>query len=504
MREEYMVKVLAVVMISIALSWVICSRDRAEKGRKCGNDRQRYLPYLAGYLLPLFLVVVAGLSMVCYGIQVTAQMTLSMCFRIFVHISIYYAMLILVLRFLRRHIRARTCAMLWLIPTSLYFTEESWMEVSKPLLVIHMPEKMAWVLFFLWMLGFSVVLIWKFISHVSFRSHILRDAVTVTDPAILELWQSEIERAQIREPKFKLVVSPKTTTPLSIGLFGSTTQVVLPKRSYTSEELMLIFRHEIIHIGRKDAWAKFFLVFCTAMCWFNPLMWIAMRKSAEDLELSCDETVLLDSDDETRYQYAELILDTAGDERGFTTCLSTSVSAVRYRLKNIAKPQKRSSGAMTVGVIFFVLCMSYGYVALTYGRSTGAEVIFQSRDSKTCTLKYATEADDLNVITYTCKDRAAFHEYMSKLSMEQLTGNYSFTGDGRQIELVYQTPEGILSIDLSDHGIKLVPLYGEKRAISHYYLREGVNWEYLDTLLVPSVFQECDVCKDGMFQIMSI
>ena len=31
--------------------------------------------------------------------------------------------------------------------------------------------------------------------------------------------------------------------------------------------------------------------FCTALCWFNPFLWIAMRKSAEDLELSCDELI---------------------------------------------------------------------------------------------------------------------------------------------------------------------------------------------------------------------
>ena len=28
------------------------------------------------------------------------------------------------------------------------------------------------------------------------------------------------------------------------------------------------------------------LTFCTAICWFCPLMWIAKRRSAEDLELS--------------------------------------------------------------------------------------------------------------------------------------------------------------------------------------------------------------------------
>ena len=67
-----------------------------------------------------------------------------------------------------------------------------------------------------------------------------------------------------------------------------------------------------------DAWGKFFLAFCTAICWFNPLMWVAMRKSADDLELSCDEAVTAELDEAGRRRYASLLLDTVGDERGFT------------------------------------------------------------------------------------------------------------------------------------------------------------------------------------------
>ena len=67
-------------------------------------------------------------------------------------------------------------------------------------------------------------------------------------------------------------------------------------------------------------------------------MWMAMERSAQDMELSCDETVLLEADDVTRRRYAGLLLATAGDSRGFTTCLSASASALRYRLRNVSIP----------------------------------------------------------------------------------------------------------------------------------------------------------------------
>lgn len=47
-------------------------------------------------------------------------MTLSMCFSIFLHISLYYTILTPLLPLIRRYISARACAMLWLLPNYLY------------------------------------------------------------------------------------------------------------------------------------------------------------------------------------------------------------------------------------------------------------------------------------------------------------------------------------------------------------------------------------------------
>lgn len=90
----------------------------------------------------------------------------------------------------------------------------------------------------------------------------------MSDPAVLAVWQAEVDRAREKKPKFRLVTSPQASTPITIGLFFKSVRVVLPQRHYTPEELKLIFRHELVHIGREDAWNKFFVAFCIAMCWF--------------------------------------------------------------------------------------------------------------------------------------------------------------------------------------------------------------------------------------------
>lgn len=494
MSSELLLKGFFIGIMSLMFAWTVFtkydteigSENRKNPAQEEEGGGQRYTPGISGALLPLCVLTLVILSVVYYDITTAAHFTISMCFSIFLHISLYYVVLMLLLPFLRRHVSARACAMMWMIPNYLYLVYTRFMEVENPLLVLSVPEQIVWILFGIWSAGFVTVLLWKIVSHLIFRAHVLQGAVEIDDWSILEIWRTELEELQIMKPKFQLVMSPNVTSPLSIGLFRRTTRVVLPVRVYSSEELSLIFRHEMIHICREDVWAKFFLVFCTSMCWFNPLMWIAVRKSADDLELSCDETVLLGADDTTRKQYATLILDTASDERGFTTCLSASASAIRYRLKNIVKPKTRHSGALIVGLTFFVLCMSCGYVALAYGGGTGAEIIYQSRETELYTLRNITKSDDAYNIIYKCVDDEALHEYLANLSLENLTGNYSFSEQEGEYHLLYTTPEGTLVITLFDRIIKLVPLYGEDPKSSYYYVPGGIDWDYLDTIILDA------------------
>ena len=472
-------------VMALVFAWVVFSRYDNEIGTEVSeSDRQRYLPYIPGSLLPGFLLGITILGYIYFGFSGAARMTLSSCFAIFLHISLYYVVLLLILPWLRKIISARACAMLWLIPNYLYIIHQSYMQLPSPLLVITANGNIAWILFGIWMTGFAVVLTWKCIEHLIFRRQILRNSYPITDPDVLSVWNAIIEDARFKRVKFKLVTSPSVSTPLTIGLNRRSTRVVLPENTYSKEDLELILRHEIVHIGREDAWNKFFMVFCTAMCWFNPLMWIAMRKSADDIELSCDETVLLGADDAARKQYAILLLDTAGDERGFTTCLSATANAMRYRLQSITKPAKRCSGALIVGLVFFVLCMTSGYVALAYDGNTGAQMIYQGDDYGSFIIRSVSLKDDEFATNYEIADAEAFHAYLAGLTVYELTGNYSFSDSERCFTYVMDTQGGTMVVMLYDNVVKTVWLHRDAQA-EYYYVPEGIDWDYIETVIIP-------------------
>ena len=486
-------QVIVCLIFGGVFGWTIFSRYDAEVGSESAKDaesdlwgrpKQRYYPHIPGTLLPIMILTVFFLDLLFFDLLTAVEAVISMCFSIFLHICIYYLILLPLLPYLRRHISARTCATLWLLPNYLYITQLSYMELNRPLWVIHISGNWLWVIAAIWLTGFVCVLLWKIIDHLIFRRNILANEIPVTDTQILNIWDDVIEKAHIRKPRFRLVTSPHVSAPLSVGLFRRATRVILPQKPYTPEELELILQHEIIHIGREDAWGKFFIVFCTATCWFNPLMWIAMKKSAEDTELSCDESVLLEADDAGRKKYAALLLDTAQNERGFTTCLSASAEAMRYRLKSITNPTKRHTGALLVGLIFAILAFTCGYVTLSYGEISGYNAIYQGTDTATFSLEVYSLNDDTDS-TYRVLDEDALHAYLSELKLSKIVGHYSLSEDSKA-DLILRSPDSYVFVHLYDDVLRVQPLYHTDREQKIYYINDRIDWDYLHSFILAN------------------
>ena len=491
------------VLCGGVLAWVVWDRSERELADRAGreeHERPRFLPFGGYYYLPMMMLLYPILGVIVGGAQMAVQLTLCALMRVFLELGVYYVLLMAVMPWLRRWVSARVCAMLWLLPDWIYaFVGRLDLPTDGKKLVLHAPGVLVYVLLGIWAVGAVGVMVWKIGSHLAFRRRILKNTVPVTDRQTLHVWEIELERAWIRKCKWKLMRSDAVTTPLSIGLYNRTTRIVLPMREYTQEELSLILRHEIIHISRGDPEAKLFLTFCTAMCWFNPLMWAAMRKSADDFELSCDESVLLDEPQPVRRQYAELLLQTAGDERGFTTCLSATAGALRYRLKNIMMPGKKRTGAILIGLTLFVLAMCSGYVALAYDAQPGTQRIFDGQDLSAVTVSSVDPWNDPRGKDGTCMDEDALKDYLASLQPELYTENLDeyASGEQRELTVMFDTPQGRLSVRLLDQAVHVTRLWGGPDLhTDSYYLQTPTDWAYLDTLIAP-LPELCLVFPDG-------
>lgn len=484
-----MLRILIFLVLSLLMAGTAYSRYDALMGNDgipdLGNHPS-YLPYYPAMLLLVMVTLCPVLLTPFIGFARAADITFSSYGGLFLHVSLYYLVLLALMPHLRDRISARTCAMLWVIPNVLYLTTYSSFTPPRPWLIIPLPGHGWTLLLWVWLAGLVGVLAFHIVQHLRFRRRILDPAVPATDPLTRYIWEEALKEAGFRNPKYQLVISPEVKTPLSIGLLPRCTRVVLPTRSYTREELYWVIRHEIIHLARQDSWNKFFLLFCTAICWFNPLMWVAMRACAQDLELSCDETVLLFAHQSQRKEYAALLLNTAGDARGFTTCLSASAATLRRRLERVLAPAARSSGAFLAGLLFFLLAISYGWMTFSYGTAPAAQVLYSDQDTAQYHIKgieVARLTDGAQDLDYVPTDPQAFHDYLSGLSLSRLAGNYNFPDQDFSCFLF--GPDNGKLIVIS-HQVMEVTELGPGAASTYYYLPQGVDWDYLTSLLEVS------------------
>ena len=441
------------LVIAMAFGLALWLREPEETE---GEDWNRScLPLVAPNVLMGCLIVLTILCLWRLGAAETKQTMVPLLWKLALILSAYYALLLLLLPLLRRWVRPRAVAALWLLSNFAYLNfSRRGSAAARPLLTVRLglSDSALGILLWVWAAGAAAVMAFYTVRHLVFRRRILKNARPVTDSAVLEVWESVCRRMEFKPKRWgvKLAISDAVTSPLTIGIFRWTQRLVLPTRSYTPEELSWIFCHELVHIRREDSHTKFFLTFTTALCWFNPLMWFAMRRCAEDLELGCDELVLRYSDEAQRQDYARLLLSEAGDDRGFSTCLSARAEALRYRLKNVVRPAGRRAGILPAMLLTVVLLGMNGVVSFAYGSTTGAEAIFNGCAPEAYSVDNAAVYEPTEVRGYPervfcrCTDPAAVTAYLAALRLQYLAEPCLVPETEGQIGLTLCSGEGPL------------------------------------------------------------
>ena len=476
-------------------AWAFYSRRDAEGQLRCEPLKPGHKTYLIEPLmLPLYILLVLGMGLVMPGLfhldsRGIFQLVAGQLGLLFLHISAYYALLLLLLPLLRQLLSARACATLWLIPTFLYVMTYQKNIQRTALAALPLPRRFLLPALAIWALGFGGVVGWQILSHLGLRRRMFREGRKVEDEEVLGLWRRLCRYHGVKRD-IPVLEWPEVGTPMTVGCFERTMVLVLPRTSYSPGERELIFRHELRHIIRCDSRTKVFLGFCAAMCWFNPLGWLACRRAADDLELSCDEAVLEGADEGTRKEYARLLLNSAGTGRGYTTCLSAAAGTLRYRLKRVMKPGRRLTGSLAVGVSMCALFVTFGSVALADSPASARELIFDRAPQGITLDRVRVESwhepgeKYQNVFGY---DAGAITEYLVSLPLRQVyAGRYELK-EGRQLWLDYaeQADGEDVSrtwIELSD-GVLVAGIPYDGQGDLTFLVEGEIDWAYLDSLL---------------------
>lgn len=228
---------------------------------------------------------------------------------------------------------------------------------------IPVMEAVGWC----WATGAALFLLWQLGSYLALRAKLSRSRRPLTDEAILAVLERESAAAGRQKPL--PVYTAAVGSPMIVGAIKPT--LLLPELELSTEQLSLVFRHELIHYRRRDIWYKLLLMLANAIHWFNPMVWLMVYAADRDLELSCDEAVVAGRDEAYREEYGRCLLAVvrAGMSRRtlFTTNFYSGKKTLKNRLATILDTTKKRRGTLALAALLLAAAVAGSLVACTPG-----------------------------------------------------------------------------------------------------------------------------------------
>lgn len=118
-----------------------------------------------------------------------------------------------------------------------------------------------------------------------------RQAVRVTDPDWLSLAQRVALQFDVQRP-LTLLCGSRLSVPVTWGILYPVVLLPTDADQWDEERRRVVLLHEVAHIKRLDALTQLFSQLALALFWFNPLLWMAIRRMRVERERACDDYVL--------------------------------------------------------------------------------------------------------------------------------------------------------------------------------------------------------------------
>ena len=214
----------------------------------------------------------------------------------------------------------------------------------------------------IWLAGGILLMGIHLCSYLIYRKKISRNGHRIMNDFIYDLYVKLFDELQL-DRRIPIVACDRADSPMVIGFIHPI--LVLPTVEYSYEQLYFIFKHELIHYKRHDVGLKLLFVLANAVHWFNPVVWLMQRNAVVDMELSCDERVMLDSDYAARKTYAEILFSLLHNKYTNKAPLSTQFygdkQVMKKRFQNILEPSGKHSG-LNILVCTLGLVMGLGFL----------------------------------------------------------------------------------------------------------------------------------------------
>ncbi len=218
---------------------------------------------------------------------------------------------------------------------------------------------------YIWLLGVLITLLVNLSRYTRFLKHLKqanRPATEIENTILVGLLKGQ--------QNVRLVRNPLAASPMLIGVFKPL--IIIPDISFTEEQVKNILLHEVVHLKRFDVVIKWLTLIATSLHWFNPLMCLIKREINHACELSCDEAVIKNLNNEEKQDYGDTLIAVVSENKYPNGVLQATMNeekeTLKERLVAIMKYNKKSKIVIFMSVVLF-LAITGGAVIL--GGCTG-------------------------------------------------------------------------------------------------------------------------------------
>ncbi len=189
-----------------------------------------------------------------------------------------------------------------------------------------------------WLTGIVLILLWNILAMLQVRRR-LRNAV---------LYRENIYQCS------------GAASPFVAGIFRP--RIYIPFHLGETEE-NYILQHERYHIRRGDHLIKIAAFLILTVYWFHPLVWVSFFCMVRDMEMSCDEYVLVSMGQDIREEYSRSLLAFATNRRRPSMSLpafgeSDTGKRIRHILNFHKKGKWRGMFAAFIVLAAAVVCLT--------------------------------------------------------------------------------------------------------------------------------------------------
>ena len=210
-----------------------------------------------------------------------------------------------------------------------------------------------------------LIITFELTNYFILRRKVIKESIIINDEMVNDIYNKVKKELNIRSNS-PLMANKKLSTPMNIGMFSQ--NIILPTTKYTSKELELILKHELIHQKRYDFLYKLLMSIACAVNWVNPLVYLMVKDIKYYCESSCDEEVINKSSKDDIKTYGLVIAKTArnnayGINRNLSFSLNEKDLTVR-RVKTMFDEKKKFKGNIALFIASLFIILSFGIFVL--------------------------------------------------------------------------------------------------------------------------------------------